>query len=31
MEREPRYMESLFCGKVERHVCGEWKWMFVER
>ena len=23
MERDPRYMESLFCGKVERHVCGE--------
>ena len=23
MERYPRYMESLFCGKVESHVCGE--------
>jgi len=23
MERDPRYMESLFCGKVERYVCGE--------
>jgi hypothetical protein len=23
MERDPRYMESLFCEKVERHVCGE--------
>jgi len=23
MERDPGYMESLFCGKVARHVCGE--------
>ena len=26
MERDPRYMESLFCGKVERHVYGEVEW-----
>ena len=25
MERDLEYMESLFCGEVERHVCGEVK------
>ena len=23
MERDLKYMKSLFCGKMERHVCGE--------
>jgi hypothetical protein len=23
MERDLKYMESLFYGKMERHVCGE--------
>jgi hypothetical protein len=25
MERDLGYMESLFCGEVEKHVCGEVK------
>jgi hypothetical protein len=23
MKRDLKYMESLFCGKMKRHVCGE--------
>ena len=23
MERDLEYMESIFCGKVEKHGCGE--------
>jgi hypothetical protein len=25
MERDLKYMESLFCGEVEKHDCGEVK------
>jgi hypothetical protein len=31
MERDLGYMESLFCEKMERHVCREVKGMFMER
>jgi hypothetical protein len=31
MERDHKYMESLFCGKMEGMFVERWKGMFLER